>query len=97
VKKLVWLDPTPEMLSGDDERFDLVWSLIKTWDINVPEAYNGYCGATGNHVRAILDALDGKPQEFEDAPEPSNVVLRNPFAAIRADERGIELLRGLDI
>lgn len=37
--------------------FEAVWQAIKEWDINVPAAYEGYCGATGNHVRAILDAL----------------------------------------
>jgi hypothetical protein len=51
-----WSDPTPEMLA--DPRFDAIWNCIKTWDINVPGAYDGYCGATGNHVRAILDALE---------------------------------------
>lgn len=51
-----WPDPTPEMLNGDP-LFDAIWSVIKTWDINVPHAYSGYCGATGNHVRAIYDAL----------------------------------------
>jgi methionine synthase I (cobalamin-dependent) len=37
--------------------FNAVWNCIKDWDISVPQAYGGYCGATGNHVRAILDAL----------------------------------------
>jgi hypothetical protein len=50
-----WPDPTTEMLA--DPRFEAVWQVIKTWDINVPSAYGGYCGATGNHVRAILDAI----------------------------------------
>ena len=50
-----WPDPTEDML--DDPRFVAVWNCIKSWDINVPEVYGGYCGATGNHVRAILDAL----------------------------------------
>lgn len=50
-----WPDPTPEMLT--DPQFEAIWQAIKTWDINVPGAYGGYCGATGNHVRAILDAL----------------------------------------
>ena len=50
-----WPDPTPEMLS--DPEFEAIWQAIKTWDINVPRAYQGYCGATGNHVRAILDGL----------------------------------------
>lgn len=49
-------DPTPEML--DDPQFNAIWNVIKSWDINVPGAYSGYCGATGNHVRAIMDALE---------------------------------------
>jgi len=51
-----WPDPTPEML--DDPRFNAIWNCIKSWDINVPGVHEGYCEATGNHVRAILDALD---------------------------------------
>ena len=50
-----WDDPTDRM-QGTPE-FNAIWNCIKTWDINVPEAYEGYCGATGNHVRAILEAL----------------------------------------
>lgn len=54
-KECDWLDPTPEMLESED--FKAIWELIKTWDINAPEAYKGYCQATGNHVRAILGVL----------------------------------------
>jgi hypothetical protein len=50
-----WPDPTPEMV--ESEEFKVVWDCIKRWDINVPNAYGGYCGATGNHVQAILDSL----------------------------------------
>ena len=51
-----WPDPTPEML--EDPEFQAVWDAIKTWDISVPEVYgNLHSGATGNHVRRILDAL----------------------------------------
>ena len=51
-----WPDPIPEMLETPE--FNDVWNCIKTWDINVPEVDgNLYSGATGNHVRAILDAL----------------------------------------
>lgn len=59
VPKVPWPDPTPEML--DDPTFNAIWNVIKTWDINVPAVYVGYCGATGNHVRAILDALPKSP------------------------------------
>lgn len=54
-QKLEWPDPAPEMLSTPE--FEAVWKCIRKWDISVPDAYSGYCGATGNHVRAILDAL----------------------------------------
>lgn len=54
-RTLPWPDPSPEMVASPD--FEKVWQCVKHWDINVPEVYAGYCGATGNHVRAILDAL----------------------------------------
>lgn len=50
-----WPDPTEEMLNSVE--FNKIWQCIKTWDINVPGIYSGYCGATGNHARAIFDAL----------------------------------------
>lgn len=51
-----WPDPTLEMMK--DPRFDKIWKAIKKWDIANPAAYCGYSGATGNHIRAILEALD---------------------------------------
>lgn len=55
LNKDIWPDPTSKMLLTPE--FEAVWRCIKSWDIKVPEIYNGYMGATGNHVRAILDAL----------------------------------------
>jgi hypothetical protein len=52
---IAWPSPTEEMMTTAE--FEAVWQCIKKWDINVPDAYAGYCGATGNHVRAILDGL----------------------------------------
>ena len=51
-----WPDPTIEMLETPE--FEAIWQCIKSWDINVPHVYRGYMHATGNHVRAILDALN---------------------------------------
>lgn len=51
-----YADPTPEMLNGDP-LFEAIWQTIKTWDLNVPGWYAGYCGAMGNHARAIYDAV----------------------------------------
>jgi hypothetical protein len=55
-ERIDWPDPTPEMLN--DPKFNAIWLCIRCWDINVPDAYIGYMGATGNHVRSILDALN---------------------------------------
>jgi hypothetical protein len=52
---MAYRDPTPEELK--DPLFNRIWQVIKSWDINVPEEYGGYCGATGNHACAILDAI----------------------------------------
>ena len=49
-------NPTPEMLDGDP-LFDAIWGAIKTWDVNVPESYNGYCGANGSHAVLIYNAI----------------------------------------
>jgi hypothetical protein len=54
-KKMAWPDPTEEMLASP--QFNAIWRCIRYWDISVPYAYDGYSGATGNHVRAILEAL----------------------------------------
>ncbi len=55
-----WPDPTPEMCGTPE--FNAVWECIKTWDICVPEVDGDgmYSGATGNHVRSIIDALNMK-------------------------------------
>jgi len=50
-----WPDPYPAQLESPE--FNAIWECIKNWDINVPDVYHGHCDATGNHVRAILDAL----------------------------------------
>lgn len=52
-----WPEPTPEMLN--DPLFNAIWNVVKAWDVNVPAVYTGYCGATGNHARAIYDAVKG--------------------------------------
>ncbi len=48
-------NPTFEQLS--DPAFEAIWQVIKTWDVNVPEYYQGHCGANGSHVVLILNAL----------------------------------------
>ena len=57
-----WPDPSPEDLRSSE--FEAIWQTIKTWDINVPDVYVGYCGASGNHVKAILDALNSRSRRF---------------------------------
>lgn len=64
VDRISWPDPTPEQLQS--KWFNQIWEVIKTWDISVPEAYDGYCGATGNHVVAILNALSPVDKDFDE-------------------------------
>lgn len=48
-------DPKDYMFS--DPVWEAIWQEIRTWDINVPEEYTGYSGATGNHTTAIYLAI----------------------------------------
>lgn len=47
-------DPTARDLA--DPRFDVIWNLIKRFDVEYPDGLFG--GATGNDVCAVLDELD---------------------------------------
>lgn len=49
-------NPTPEQMESPE--FQAIWQTIKSWDVNVPEFYDGYCGANGSHVVLILNALE---------------------------------------
>ena len=66
-------EPTTEEMK--DPLWERIWEVIKSWDINVPAEYGGYCGATGNHVCAIYDAVrvtgsDGKTYLITDPNIP---------------------------
>lgn len=41
----------------DDELQKAIMDAIRTWDIGVPEWYEGHTGAMGNHACAIADAV----------------------------------------
>jgi hypothetical protein len=49
--------PNPTEADLADPQFEAIWQIIKTWDVNVPACYRGYCGANGSHVMLILNAL----------------------------------------
>lgn len=48
-------NPTEQELNSPE--FNAIWEVIQDWDVNVPEYYEGYCGANGSHVKLILDRL----------------------------------------
>jgi hypothetical protein len=83
--KREWPDPTAEMLETPE--FNAVWQVIKAWDINVPEAYEGYCGATGNHVRAVLDALNSFTRRPPHGRGRHGI--RCGFALIEGENKGV--------
>jgi len=54
-------DPKPQ--ETETVEFEAVWNVIKNWDIGLPEDCGPegtqlYAHGTGNHVMAILDALN---------------------------------------
>lgn len=50
--------PNPTDAQFASPEFEAIWQVIKSWDVNVPEYYDGCCGANGSHVTLILNALD---------------------------------------
>lgn len=84
--RIPWPDPTPEMLN--DYQFNQIWECIKSWDIAVPGAHTGYMGATGNHARAIYDALHG--------PLPSRIKKLDQRWPLVIDKWGKDLPRILN-
>ena len=60
--------PNPTEEQQDDPMFEMIWQTIKSWDVNVPEYYQGYCRANGSHVVLILNAL--KASQVALAPSP---------------------------
>lgn len=49
--------PNPTEQDLADPVFEAIWQATKTWDVNIPEHYVGYCGMNGSHVMLILSAL----------------------------------------
>lgn len=49
--------PNPTEADLADPMFEAIWQATKTWDVNSPEHYLGYCGMNGSHVMLILNAI----------------------------------------
>ena len=59
-----FLGDMPNPIEADlaDPVFEAIWQATKTWDVNVPEFYRGYCGMNGSHVMLILAAVRSAQQ-----------------------------------
>ena len=57
-------NPTPEEI--ESPLFNAIWDAIKSWDVNVPESYSGYCGLNGSHVKIIIDAIAAEKAQTRD-------------------------------
>ena len=53
--------PNPTDAELASPLFEAIWQATKTWDVNVPEYYKGYCGMNGSHVVMILRAIAAAP------------------------------------
>ncbi len=49
--------PSPTGSDLADPLFNAIWNTCKTWDVNAPEYYVGYCGLNGSHVMLIVNAI----------------------------------------
>lgn len=63
------LGPMPNPTEADlaDPVFEAIWQATKTWDVEAPEYYRGYCGMNGSHVMLILQAVRRAQQRSGDA------------------------------
>lgn len=61
--------PSPTEEDLKNPVFQAIWNVVKTWDVNVAGRYTGYCGASGSHVKMILDGIkemeEDKIKHFE--------------------------------
>jgi hypothetical protein len=63
--------PSPTSEDLESPVFNAIWDVVKGWDVNVPEFYDGYCGANGSHVKLILNALERVQQPIViEIPKP---------------------------
>jgi hypothetical protein len=62
--------PNPSEADLSDPVFEAIWQATKTWDVNAPEHYSGYCGMNGSHVMLILNAVRAAWQAARAAPPP---------------------------
>lgn len=49
--------PNPSGYDLADPLFEVIWQATKTWEVNAPEYYKGYCRMNGSHVMLILNAI----------------------------------------
>lgn len=69
--------PTPTMVEGD-KLFDAIYEVIKSWDVNVPEYYGGYCHANGSHATLIYHAVRKALKDEEAEEREEGVGARRP-------------------
>lgn len=56
--------PNPTDDDLNDPVFNAIFDVIKSWDVNSPQHYHGYCSANGSHAKLILDALRLNPESL---------------------------------
>lgn len=55
--------PNPTLEEVNSPLFNAIWNVIKNWDIGISHHYDGYTGASGSHVKIILDAIKSSPAD----------------------------------
>lgn len=84
---------TPEMLASDP-LFNAIYEAIRSWDVNVPACYVGYCGANGSHAAMIYASVKrsmGELVNFQaETPEATRESLNNFVAAYHRQQEKLD-------
>lgn len=57
--------PSPSKDEIESELFEVIFNLIKDWDINASEYYSGYTSGNGSHVKLILDKINPVIRDYK--------------------------------
>jgi len=57
--------PSPSRDEIESELFEVIFNLIKDWDINASEYYSGYTSGNGSHVKLILDKINPVIRDYK--------------------------------
>ena len=81
--------PNPSAFDLVDPLFNAIWNATKTWDVNSPEHYIGYCSLNGSHVMLILEALRATLPQAAREPTEADALDASRYRWLRHSYSGL--------